>query len=62
MGGYEQCNFYAWLHLIESILNECMVAPNIHKQVLLNEDIWSAHQHIKKGRTVRETDLRKPRF
>jgi hypothetical protein len=37
--GYEKCSFYPWLRLIESIINECMVAPNIHKRVLWNEDI-----------------------
>ncbi len=59
--GNEKCSFYARLRLIESIINECMVAPNIHKRILCTEDIGSAHQCIK-GRIGRETDLRKPRF
>ena len=29
VGGYEQCSFYAQLQLIESVLNECVVAPDI---------------------------------
>ena len=49
VGGYERCNIDARLRLIESIINECVVAPNIHKRVLCNEDVQSADRHIKKG-------------
>jgi hypothetical protein len=57
VGGYERCSFDARLRLIESIIDEGVVAPDIHKRVLWNEDIQSAHQHIKKGRKGRQTSV-----
>ena len=48
VGGYGRCSFDARLRPIESVINECMVAPNIHKRVLWNKDIRSAHRRIKK--------------
>jgi hypothetical protein len=57
VGGYEKCSFYARPRLIESIINECMVAPNIHKRVLWNEDIRSAHQCIKGKNRERDAPL-----
>ena len=61
VSGCAKCSFYARLRLIEDIINECMVAPNVHKRVLCNENIRSAHQRIE-GRIGRETDLCKPGF
>jgi hypothetical protein len=50
VGGYEKCGFYARLRLIESIINECMVAPNIHKRVLWNEDIRVSTSAYEEGK------------